>query len=333
MDLKTNYLGFELKHPIMLGASPLVQDLDQVRRAEDAGASAVVMHSLFEEQILRERAAQDEMATHNESSPEASSYLPESSEYVLGPDAYLDHLRKVKAAVSVPVFGSLNGTTPAGWVDYASLIEQAGADALELNVYAVGSNPKESSSDVEKRIVEVVKAVCSKTKLPVAVKLSPFFTSLTNLADQLVVAGAKGLVLFNRFYQPDIDVDELDVALKLEFSTSSELLLRLRWLALLSGRTQASLAVSGGVHTPIDALKAVMAGANGVQVVSAALARGVGVLGELRSGLDQWLTDHEYESLRQAQGSMNLSRSPNPVTYERGNYIRILQGYARSMRA
>jgi dihydroorotate dehydrogenase (fumarate) len=259
--------------------------------------------------------------------------LPPASEYVFGPDAYLDQLRKVKAAVSVPVIGSLNGTTTAGWLDYAGLIEQAGADALELNVYAVGSDPKESSSDVERRIVDVVEAVCTKTKVPVAVKLSPFFTSLTHLAEQVVAAGAKGLVLFNRFYQPDIDVDELDVALKLELSTSSELLLRLRWLALLSGRTQASLAVSGGVHTPMDALKAVMAGASGVQVVSAALARGVGVLGELRSGLDQWLTEHEYESLKQAQGSMNLSRSPNPVNYERGNYIRILQGYARSMRA
>jgi dihydroorotate dehydrogenase (fumarate) len=329
MDLSTKYLGFELKHPIMLGASPIVHDLDQVKRAQDAGVSAIVMNSLFEEQIEHERIARDFAETHGEAFAEALSYLPSTSDYLLGPDAYLDQLRRVKSAVSVPVIGSLNGTTASGWLDYAKLIEQAGADALELNVYSVGSDLGETSVAAEKRVVEMVAAVTQKTKLPVAVKLSPFYTALPNFARQLAAAGAKGLVLFNRFYQPDIDINELEVSLKLELSTSSELLMRLRWLAILSGRVDVSLGLSGGVHTAEDALKAVMAGAHGVQIVSAALKRGVGSIGEIRAGLEKWLTQHEYESLAQAQGSMNLSRSPNPGLYERGNYIRILQQYGR----
>jgi dihydroorotate dehydrogenase (fumarate) len=329
MDLSTKYLSLELKHPVMLGASPIVYDLDEVKRAEDSGVSAIVMNSLFEEQIEQERIAQEHAEAHAESFAEAQSYLPSTAEYLLGPDAYLDRLRKVKSAVGVPVIGSLNGTTASGWLDYAKLIEQAGADALELNVYRVGSNVDETGSAAEKRVVDMVAAVTQKTKLPVAVKLSPFYTALPNFAQQLATAGAKGLVLFNRFYQPDIDIDELEVDLKLELSTSSELLLRLRWLAILSGRVDVSLGLSGGVHTTQDALKAIMAGAHGVQVVSEALKRGVGVLGELRSGVEKWLTEHEYESLAQAQGSMNLSRSPNPGLYERGNYIRILQSYGR----
>ena len=329
MDLSTKYLGFELKHPVMLGASPIVNDLDQVKLAEDAGVSAIVMNSLFEEQIEHERTAQEYAEAHGESFAEAQSYLPSTKEYLLGPDAYLDRVRKVKSAVGVPVIGSLNGTTVSGWLDYAKLIEQAGADALELNVYRVASDVAETGASAEKRVVDMVAALTQKTKLPVAVKLSPFYTALPNFAQQLAAAGAKGLVLFNRFYQPDIDLNELEVALKLELSSSSELLLRLRWLAILSGRVDVSLGLSGGVHTAEDALKAVMAGAHGVQVVSAALRRGVSAIGEIRSGVAKWLTQHEYESLAQAQGSMNLSRSPNPELYERGNYIRILQSYGR----
>jgi dihydroorotate dehydrogenase (fumarate) len=332
MNLTTSYLGFELKHPLMLGASPLVQDLDQVKRAEDAGVSAIVMHSLFEEQIESERVAADHMAAHGEQYAEAQSYLPSSGDYLLGPDAYLEHLGKVKAAVGVPVIGSLNGSTASGWLDYAKLIEQAGADALELNVYTVGSGLADSCLAVEKRLVDMVKAVVGQTKIPVAVKLSPFYSALTHLSKELEQAGARGLVLFNRFYQPDIDIEELEVDLKLELSTSAELLMRLRWLAILSGRVNLSLGVSGGVHTATDVLKAVMAGAHGVQLVSVVLEKGVGVVSELRGELEQWLGGHEYESLRQAQGSMNLARSPNPALYERGNYIRILQGYSRSMR-
>jgi dihydroorotate dehydrogenase (fumarate) len=332
MNLATTYLGFELKHPLILGASPLVQDLDQVKRAEDAGASAIVMHSLFEEQIESERIAADHMAAHGDQYAEAQSYLPSAGDYLLGPDAYLEHLRKVKAAVGVPVIGSLNGSTASGWLDYAKLIQQAGADALELNVYTVGSDLKESSLDIEDRLVAMVRAVVGQTKIPVAVKLSAFYSALTNLSKQLEQAGAKGLVLFNRFYQPDIDIEDLSVDLKLELSTSAELLMRLRWLALLSGRVNVSLGVSGGVHTATDVLKAVMAGAHGVQLVSVILQQGLGAFSDLRSELVRWLGEHEYESLRQAQGSMNLARSPNPALYERGNYIRILQGYARSMR-
>jgi dihydroorotate dehydrogenase (fumarate) len=332
MNLATTYLGFELKHPLILGASPLVQDLDQVKRAEDAGAAAIVMHSLFEEQISDELAAAAEITTHEESFAEAQSYLPPASEYLLGPDAYLEHLRKVKAAVRVPVIGSLNGSTASGWLNYAKSIEQAGADALELNVYTVGSELNQDCASVEKRIVDMVRAVTRQTKIPVAVKLSPFYSALTNLAQQLEQAGAKGLVLFNRFYQPDIDINDLQVDLKLDLSTSAELLLRLRYLALLSGRLKASLGVSGGVHTAEDVVKAVMAGADGVQLVSVVLKQGIQVIGRLKRDLETWLDTHEYQSLGQARGSMNLSRSPNPVMYERGNYIRILQGYSRAMR-
>ena len=310
MDLSSDYLGFRLKHPVMLGASPLVQDLGKVKQAEDAGVSAIVMNSLFQEQIEHERRLEERRAEVNESFGEAQSYLPASSEYVAGPDAYLEQLRKVKEAVDVPVIGSLNGTTQAGWLDYARLIEQAGADALELNVYTVGSDPSEDCSTIEKRLVDMVAAVAGKTTLPIAVKLSPSYTGLSHLARQLSAAGAKGLVLFNRFYQPDIDLEKLDV----------------------SGRVDVSLGVTGGVHTPDDALKAVMAGAHGVQVVSAVLKNGVGVVTRLVEGLDRWLAEHEYASLEQAQGSMSLWRSPRPEMYERGNYIRILQGYSRSWR-
>jgi dihydroorotate dehydrogenase (fumarate) len=331
MDLSTTYLGLTLKHPLILGASPLGADLDKVKQAEDAGVAAIVMHSLFEEQMRLEQATADAVAAHGDSFAEASSYLPAPSDYVLGPDAYLDQIRKVKAAVSCPVIGSLNGVTPGGWVQYAKQIEQAGADALELNVYSVAHDPKRSAVDVEQQVVALVDAVVGSTRLPVAVKLSPHYTSLTNLAQRLQAAGAKGLVLFNRFYQPDIDVEKLEVTLKLQLSTSSELLLRLRWLALLTGRVSVSLGVTGGVHSGLDALKAVMAGAHGVQVVSAAIQQGPQCIAKMRSELEAWLTEHEYESLRQAQGSMSLAKSPNPEQYERGNYVKILQGYAKSM--
>jgi dihydroorotate dehydrogenase (fumarate) len=331
MDLSTTYLGLELAHPLMVGASPIVDDLDLVRRAEDAGAAAFVMHSLFEEQIDLENATYAATAGHGQSFAEATSYMPEPSDWVLGPEAYLEQIRRVKAAVSVPVIGSLNGVTDSGWLHYAKLIEQAGADALELNVYAVGHRPEETAADVEQGVVRMVEHVVGETRLPVAVKLSPFWTSLTHFAARLERAGARGLVLFNRFYQPDIDVEQLDVSLQLRFSDPSELLLRLRWLALLSGRLGLSLAATGGVHSGLDALKAVMAGAHGVQMVSALLKHGPEHLGRARVELERWLEEHEYVSLRQAQGSMNLSRSPSPEAYERGNYMKILQGYARGM--
>jgi len=328
MDLRTTYLGIELAHPLMPGASPLVDDLDMVRRLEDAGASAIVMHSLFEEQITRE--VESRLATvdaHADSFAEAQSYFPAADEFALGPDRYLEQVRRVREAVRVPVIGSLNGTTPEGWLDYAKLIQEAGADAIELNFYHVATDPYETSADVERRAIDIVRAVRGTVHIPIAVKLSPFFSSLPHLAQGLEHTGASGLVLFNRFYQPDIDPEMLEAVPRLHFSTSDELLLRVRWLAILSGRTKMSLAATGGVHTGLDALKAVMAGAHAVQMVAALLNHGPGRLTAVRRELSRWLEDNEYDSLRQAQGSMSLSRSPNPAAFERGNYMRALQSW------
>lgn len=328
MDLSTTYLGFELPHPFMPGASPLVDDMDTVRRLEDAGAAAIVMHSLFEEQIVGEQ-----VATHAylqqpaESFAEALSYLPEPDDFALGPEEYLAQLQRIRAAVGIPVIASLNGTTLGGWLEYAGLMEQAGASALELNLYQLATDLNESSQALEQRSLEMVRAVSEAVRIPVAVKLSPYYTALAHLARQLDDAGAGALVLFNRFYQPDIDVEELAVDRSLRLSDSSELPLRLRWLAILSGRVKASLAVTGGVHTGVDAVKAIMAGAHAVQLVSALLKNGPEYLAVLRRETESWLEEHEYASLRQMQGSMNLSRSPNPKAFERANYIYILQSW------
>lgn len=326
MDLRTTYLGLELDHPLMPGASPLVDDLDMVRRLEDAGSAAIVMHSLFEEQITREaQRRHDHLESHAHTFGEATSYLPEPGDFHLGPDSYLEQVRRVCDAVDVPVIGSLNGTTTEGWLNYAKLIENAGADALELNFYYVATDPDETSAIVEDRLVEIVRAIRPTIEIPLAVKLSPFFSSLPHLARRLVDAGASGLVLFNRFYQPDIDPDMLEAVPRLHYSTSDELLLRVRWLAILSGRVRASLAATGGVHTSQDALKAVMAGAHAVQMVAALLSRGPAHLAVVKRELAHWLEEREYESLRQAQGSMSLERCPDPEAFERGNYMKALQ--------
>ena len=328
MDLSTTYLGLTLRHPLMPGASPLVDDLDTVRRLEDAGASAIVMHSLFEEQIAREQvAAFVHTEAHEQSFAEALSYFPASDAFALGPDEYLDQLRKIKQAVSVPVIGSLNGYTLGGWLDYARLMEQAGADALELNVYQLATDPEVSAAAMEDRAVEMVGAVRRAVGVPVAVKLSPFYTALGHFARRLDAAGADGLVLFNRFYQPDIDVEELQVRRALHLSHSSELPLRLRWVAILSGKLRASLAVSGGVHTALDVIQSVMTGAHAVQVVSALLQRGPAHLATLRQELAEWLEEHEYHSLHQMQGSMSLESCPDPGVYERANYMLMLQSW------
>jgi dihydroorotate dehydrogenase (fumarate) len=326
MDLSTTYLGFKLPHPVVAGASPWGLDLDKVRQMEDAGAAAIVMPSLFEEQITKESlATSDAMDTPANSFAEALSYFPNVDEFRVGPHEYLETIRKIKAAVKVPVIASLNGVTRGGWLDYAKLMAEAGADALELNVYYLATDMDECSRDVENRAVELLTAVKGTVKVPVAVKLSPFYSSIPCIAGQLDKAGADGLVLFNRFYQPDINIETLETERVLHLSTSEELLLRLRWLAVLSGRVNASLACSGGVHTTADVVKAVMAGANAVQVVSAMLKAGPEVLRTLRTQLAEWLEKHEYESLKQMQGSMNLSRSPDPSAYERANYVHILQ--------
>lgn len=331
MDLSTNYLGFNLPHPFMPGASPLADNLDSVRRLEDAGAAAIVMRSLFEEQLIAEG-----LATHSsmdgpaDSFAEALSYFPTPDEFVLGPDEYLEQLRKIKQAVHVPVIASLNGATLGGWLDYARQIQQAGADALELNIYFVATDMDEGGEVVVKRTVDMVAAVKKVVSLPVAVKLSPYYSSLANVAKQLDAVKVDGMVLFNRFYQPDIDVENLEVEESLTLSHSGALLMRLRWLAILSGRVQADLAVTGGVHTCLDAVKAIMCGAHSVQVVSALLTGGAQHLKKLREEVARWLDEHEYESLKQMQGSMSLLKCPNPKAFERANYMHILQSWQNS---
>ncbi len=328
MDLSTTYLGFQLPHPLMPGASPLVDDLDMVKRLEDAGASAIVLHSLFEEQIACEQARTAyDIDTYVESFAEATSYFPCRVHFAWGPDQYLEQIRRIKEAVAVPVIGSLNGTTAAGWLNYARRMQQAGADALELNLYVIAADPAESGEAVERRVLEIVRTVKQAVTIPVAVKLSPFFCSFAHFAHQLDEVGVNGLVLFNRFYQPDLDVENLEVVPKLNLSDSSELLLRLRWTAILSGRLRASLAVTGGVHTAQDAIKAVMTGAHAVQLVSALLQHGPERLNTIREEMVRWMEEHEYHSLRQMQGSMNLTRCPDPAAFERANYMRVLQNW------
>jgi dihydroorotate dehydrogenase (fumarate) len=328
MDLSTTYLGLSLPHPLMPGASPLVDDLNMVKRLEDAGAAAIVMHSLFEEQITGERARTlRHMEAHTNSFSEAPSYFPCCDELSVGPEPYLEQIRRIKAAVHVPVIGSLNGTTATGWLDYARMIQQAGADALELNFYVVATNPQEDGQAVEQRALDILRKVKASVTIPVAVKLSPFFGSFAHFASRLDGLGADGLVLFNRFYQPDIDVETLEVVPRLQLSDSSELLLRLRWLAVLSGHVRASLAVTGGVHTAVDAVKAVMAGAHAVQLVSALLQHGPERLTTIHEEMARWMEAHEYHSLGQMQGSMNLMRCPDPQAFERANYMRVLHSW------
>lgn len=331
MDLKTTYLGFELEHPLMPGASPMVDDLDMVRRLEDAGASAIVLHSLFEEQLTGEQ-----MVTHQameqaaESHAEAQSYMPSPSDFALGPEEYLDQLRRIKEAVAVPVIASLNGTSDGGWLEFARLLAEAGADALELNIYRLSTDVNISGAEIEEHTLAMVRDVKAAVSLPLAVKLSPYYSALAHFAAALDREGADGLILFNRFYQADIDIESLELVRSLRLSDPSELLLRLRWLAILSGRLEASLAVTGGVHNVVDVIKAVMSGAHAVQLVSVLLRHGPERLATLRRHLAEWLEEHDYESLRQMQGSMNLQRSPDPQAYERANYVDILQGWRPS---
>jgi len=328
MDLSTTYLGFTLPHPLVPGASPLSDDLDGVRRLEDAGAPAIVLRSLFEEQITREAMAEHtHLDTHAESFAEAASYFPAPDAFVLGSEQYLEHLRRVKAAVGVPVFASLNGTTPGGWLEYARLMEQAGADALELNVYHIATDFVMSSADIEQQTVELVGEIKRAVRIPVAVKLSPFYTSLAHVAWKLDGVGADGLVLFNRFYQPDIDIEELAAERTLHLSSSSELLPRLHWMAILSDRVRASLAVTGGVHTARDVVKATMAGAHVTQTVSALLLHGPAHLRVILDDLRAWLMKHEWASLGEMRGNMGLNKVPDPEAYERVNYMLMLQSW------
>lgn len=325
MDLSTTYLGFPLPHPFIPGASPLANDLGMVRALEDAGAPMIVMPSLFEEQIVAERLATEFAFTQGtESFAEATTFLSELDDDSRASDAYLEQIRSIKAAVRVPVCASLNGVTPGGWTDHARLMAQAGADALELNLYEVAMDPDESAGQVEDRLLAIVRSVRAAVTIPLAVKVSPYFTSFAHMAKCIEEVGADGLVVFNRFFQPDIDIENQEVR-RAYPSHRSEVLLRLHWLAVLSAQRKLSLAATGGVHTEIEAIKAIMSGAHAVQVVSRLHKSGPGAIGELRQRLGDWLTAHEYESLNQMRGSLNLSRCPDPRAYERGNYIHILK--------
>jgi len=327
MDLSSTYLGLELENPIVCGACPLGANLDTVRHLEDAGVAAVVLPSLFEEEILGAVEAQMEMEAAGAGFAEASSYLPNPEGYHLGPGQYLEHLLAAKDAVSIPIIGSLNGSTPGGWTNYAKKMEEAGADAIELNTYLLATDAGETGETVEQRTLDIVRSVTEAVSIPVAVKISPFFSSVANLAAKLEETGAKGLVLFNRFYQPDLDIEELDVVPNLRLSSSDELRLRLRWLAILSAQVNLSLAATGGAHNAVDLIKSVMTGAHAVQMVSALLIHGPEHITRTLEAVEFWLTEHEYESIRQMQGSMNLEKTPRPASFTRANYMKMLDSW------
>ena len=328
MDLRTKYMGLELNNPIVPSASPLSQSVDSIKRLADAGASAVVMFSLFEEQLRMEEALESSLlAAGTESFGEALSYFPKTDDYHVGPEQYLDLINKASQAVSIPIIASLNGVSPEGWVDYARKMQDAGAKALELNIYHLAADPKISGSKVEKMYIDVVKAVKGAVTVPLAVKLSPFFSSIPNMARKLKRAGADALVLFNRFYQPDFDLNDMTVASTLHLSTSEDIRLPLRWIAMLHGRVKVSLAATSGAHTVEDVVKFVLAGADVVQTASALLKHGPAHITTLVNGLTQWMEAHEYKSLRQMKGSMSQKSVENPTAFERANYIKIIEKY------
>jgi len=328
MSLATSYLGFRLPHPFVAGASPLSDRVEGARRLEDAGAAMIVLRSLFEEQLVHEQlAAHHTIDAHEHAFAEALTYLPSPAEFRFGPDSYAEHLTKVKAAVGIPVMASLNGTTPGGWVEFARVLEGAGADALELNLFLVPTSAVESSATIEDRLVELVRLVRATIRIPLAVKLSPFYTSVAHFARRLEEAGADGLVLFNRFYEPDIDVGTQSVVRTLTLSTSSELLPRLHGLGIVSGRAGISLAVTGGVHTALDVVKATMAGAHVTQMVSALLLHGAVHLRTVLAGLAEWMEEHEWRSLAEMRGNMSFGKVPDPDAYERANYMLMLQSW------
>lgn len=328
MDLSTTYLGLKLKNPIVPSASPLSYSLDSMKRLEDAGASAIVMYSLFEEQIAHEAAELDHyLAFGTESYAEALTYFPEAKEYNVGPDQYVELVRKAKESLSIPVIGSLNGISTGGWIDYAKKIEDAGADALELNIYYIPTDPEVTSPDVEDRYLEVLRAVKHTIKIPVAMKLSPFFSSFAHVAKRLESAGADGLVLFNRFYQPDIDLETLEVKPNVVLSTPNAMRLPLRWIAILHGRLKMSLAATSGIHSAEDVVKMVMAGADVTMMCSSLLKNGPGHLTQVLADVNRWMLEHEYVSVRQMKGSMSQKSVADPAAFERANYVKALHSF------
>jgi dihydroorotate dehydrogenase (fumarate) len=331
-DLSTTYLGLKLKNPLVASASPLSKKVDTVKQLEDAGVSAIVMYSLFEEQITHESQALDYFLNRgSESYAEAMTYFPEMEDYNIGPDSYLKLVGKIKKSVDIPVIGSLNGVSTGGWVDYAKKIEQAGADALELNIYYIPTDVKIVSKELEDAQVELVASVKKQLSIPLAVKLSPYYSALPAFAKRLSNAGADGLVLFNRFYQPDIDTETLEVIPSLNLSDSNDLLLPLRWVAILHGKIKADLALTSGVHNEKDVLKAMMAGANVVEITSEFLANGIGRATEILSGLEKWMVEYEYKSINQMLGSMSHKAVAEPAAFERANYMKALQSFDRKL--
>ncbi|MCL4781559.1 MAG: dihydroorotate dehydrogenase-like protein [Bryobacterales bacterium] len=334
MNTETTYLGLRLKNPLVASASPLSRDLDHIRHMEDEGAAAVVFYSLFEEQITAENESLDDFMSLTEGfNAEANSYFPEMESYNRGPDGYLEHIAAAKAAVEIPVIASLNGISPGGWVSYARLMEEAGADALELNIFLVPTDLDCCAETVEKTYVEIVREVRKTIRIPLAVKLAPYFSSMGNLARRLDEAGANALVLFNRFYQPDFDLEALEVVPSLNLSTPEELRLRLHWTALLYGRIKADIAVTGGVHTSHDVIKSMMAGAKVACMTSALLRHGIGYLPRVLDGIDEWMTEREYTSIEEMQGSMSQRSVADPGAFVRANYMKVLQSYTLRPRA
>ncbi len=333
-DLTTTYLGLSLKNPLVASASPLSRNVDTVRRLEEAGAAAVVTYSLFEEEITHESLELDhylELGTH--SYAESISYFPDLDTYSVGPERYLEHVARLKAAVEIPVIGSLNGVSSGGWIEYAQRIEDAGADALELNIYYLPASPDLTATELETNYIHLVRDLRAEISIPIAVKLSPYFTSLPNMAHRLVEAGADGLALFNRFYQPDFDLEALSVTPNLQLSTSNELRLRLRWIAILYGRIAADFALTGGVHTGEDVVKALMAGAQVAMTTSELLAHGAERATGILSELSAWMEEHEYESVTQMRGCMSQRALAEPAAFERANYMKVLGSFTRPLKS
>jgi dihydroorotate dehydrogenase (fumarate) len=328
MNLSTNYLGLLLKNPIVASSSPLSHNVDSIRRLEDAGASAVVMYSLFEEQITFDSYYIDYHLTHDvDSYAESLSYFPEMQRYNVWPDEYMNLIRRAKEAVDIPIIGSLNGVSEGGWTDYAALMEEAGADAVELNVYYVATNPEISSLEIERIYLDILSAVKETVSIPVAMKLSPYFTSTANMAGRLVERGANGLVFFNRFYQPDFDLETLEVVPRLVLSNSNELRLPLRWVAILYARVLADLAITSGIHSAEDVIKGLMAGAKVTMMASELLQNGIRRIGQVIEQLSRWMNEHEYESVLQMIGSMSQQHCAEPAAFERANYMKMLASF------
>lgn len=328
MDITTTYLGLKLKSPIVPSAGPLSEKISNIREMEDAGAGAVVLYSIFEEQIEHEELELNyHTLAHTESFAEATTYLPEPFDFKTGPDEYLDHIRKAKEAVSIPIIASLNGKSIGGWTDYAKKMEQAGADALELNIYLLPTDAKKSGSEIEKTYIDIVKAVKSTVKIPFAVKMHPFFSSTSNMAVELSNAGASGLVMFNRFYQPDIDLETLDVVPNVILSTPMAMRLPLRWIAMMYGKVNADLAATSGIYTAEDVLKMIMAGAKVTQMLSSLLKFGIGHIADVTTNLKSWMEEKEYESIEQMRGSMSYMNVDDPAKFERANYMKVLHSY------